>query len=475
MRSDVGLDAGCRSGAVVTHSRWWILLATSLVLGLVVLDETVVGVALPTIRAELSLSDIGSHWVVNAYLLSFTCAVAVGGWLGDRFGRGRLFLCGIALFGVGSLIAGFASEGWVLLGGRGVAGLGAALAFPAGFAITTSLFEPEERGVAFGLQTTVAAIFMASGPLVGGFFAEMVSWRWIFWVNLPLVAIISATVLAAWLPALDHKAAEAVRKARGPFDIAGLATLIVGLTALTLALMEGGDWGWRSPATLGVLCAGIAGLAAFVWIELRTKSPLIELDLLRIPAFTGGVLVFFMFQFDKIVVFIFLPLYLQTAMGFSPIASGLPLLVSVLPTLATSLLAGKLADLLGPRRLILFGLSVNGAALLVLFLATARGHIPAIVGALIAWGAVLPFLAVVSRRTLMSAVPAPLQGQASGVNLTFQMTGGTTGLALASALLAATANTPLVFGLTGVLVLAMLPVATLTMRQQRPVALGSPR
>ncbi|WP_157961959.1 MFS transporter [Acuticoccus kandeliae] len=452
----------------MAHSRWWILLATSLVLGLVVLDETVVGVALPTIQTDLSLTQTGSHWVVNAYLLSFTCFVAVGGRLGDMFGRGRLFLAGIGLVGIGSLAAGFAPTGAILLAARAVEGLGAALVFPAGFAITTSLFEPHERGVAFGLQTTVAAVFMASGPVVGGFFAETVSWRWIFWVNLPAVAIITATVILAWLPALDHRVAPDKRGARR-FDYAGLATLVIGLTAATIALMEGGDWGWRSAATLAPLLGGVAVLGIFVAIELRRDAPLIELDLMRIPAFTGGVLVFFMFQFDKIVVFIFLPLYLQKGLGFSPIDSGLPLLISILPTLVTSLLAGKLADTLGARRLILFGLAVNGAALLVLGLGTMRGHYPTIVGALIAWGAVLPFLAVVPRRALMSAVPPALQGQASGVNLTVQMTGGTIGLAMCTALLAAGASFALIFVMTAALVLAMLPVAALTMGAAKAV------
>lgn len=454
-------------------ARWWILLATSLVLGLVVLDETVVGVALPTIAQALALSQTGSHWIVNAYLLSFTCAVALGGRLGDMFGRGRLFLAGVALVGIGSLAAGFAPTGEVLLAARAVEGLGAALVFPAGFAITTSLFAPEERGLAFGLQTTVAAIFMASGPLVGGFFAETVSWRWIFWVNLPAVALISGTVMMAWLPQLDDRAAPPAAGARPPFDVAGLVALVVGLTGFTLALMEGGDWGWNTATTLLPLLGGLAILGLFVAIELRKAAPLIDLELLRIPAFTGGVLVFFMFQFDKIVVFIFLPLHLQKAMGFSPIESGLPLLVSILPTLATSLLAGKLADRLGPRRLILFGLSVNGAALLVLALAVARNDYPTIVGALIAWGSVLPFLAVVSRRTLMGAVPPALQGQASGVNLTVQMTGGTIGLALASAVLAATASFPAIFLLTGGLVLALLPVAFLTMGEAPETAPGA--
>ncbi len=434
-----------------------------------VLDETVVGVALPTIRDALFLSRSGSHWVVNAYLLSFTCAVAVGGRLGDTYGRGRLFLHGIALVGLGSIAAGLAPTGYVLLAARAVEGLGAALVFPAGFAITTSLFAPAERGLAFGLQTTIAAIFMASGPVVGGFFTEMVSWRWIFLVNLPAVAVIAGIVLIAWQTQLDRGDAVSQRTGTERLDLAGPTALMVGLTAFTLALMEGGDWGWDSAATLGSLIGGLAALAGFVVIELRSSAPLIELGLLRIPTFTGGVLIFFLFQFDKIAVFIFLPLYLQREMGFSPIDAGVPLLIAILPTLVTSLLAGKSADLFGARQPILLGLAVNGTALLVLAVAMAGASYPGIVGALLAWGAVLPFLAVVSRRALMSVVPAALQGQASGVNLTLQMTGGSIGLALCTAVLAATASFPMVFLLTGGLVLAMLPVAVTTIQAERQV------
>ncbi|MGX1308177.1 EmrB/QacA subfamily drug resistance transporter [Amorphus suaedae] len=440
--------------------RWWILVATSGVLGLVVLDETVVGVALPTIQRDLAMSQVGSHWVVNAYLLSFTCAVALGGRLGDTFGRGRFFLFGILAVGIGSLAAGFAPTGWALLAARAIEGIGAALVFPAGFALATSLFAPEERGLAFGLQTTIAAVFMASGPVVGGFFTETISWRWIFWINLPAVAVISAIVWRAWLPQLDHRAPRSAQGAR--FDVAGLATLVCGLTAFTVALMQGSEWGWRTPATLVPLLGGLLVLAAFVAIELRSAEPLIELDLLRIPTFTGGVLIFFMFQFDKIVVFIFLPLYLQQVLGFSPIHAGLPLLLAILPTLVTSLVAGKAADRVGPRRLILFGLAVNGGALVAMSAAVAAANFVAIVCVLLLWGSVLPFLAVVSRRALMSAVPPHLQGQASGVNLTLQMTGGTMGLALATTVLLAAGAFEPVFLVTGVLVLAMVPVAIAT-------------
>lgn len=450
----------------VNPRRWWILVATSGVLGLVVLDETVVGVALPTIQADLAIGPVVSHWIVNAYLLTFTCAVALGGHLADRFGRRLLFLVGISIFGAASLAAGAAPSATVLLAARAVQGIGSALVFPAGFAIVTSLFEVERRGLAFGLQTTIAACFMASGPVVGGFFSEAVSWRWIFWINLPFVAAIVA-VIAAWLPGRVKEATAPSERSTRP-DLAGPVALVVGLTALTLGLMQSGEWGWTSPLTLALLGLGGLGLAAFVGVEIRHAAPLIELDLLRIPDFAGGVTVFFTFQFDKIVVFVFLPLYLQSRMGFSPLQSGLPLLIAILPTLATSLLAGKGADVVGARRLLLAGLTVNGLSLVALAAGVAVQSLAVIVAALFFWGAVLPFLAVVSRRTLMSAVPPPLQGQASGVNLTIQMTGGTMGLAIASTLQTGLGSYPLIFLVPAGLVLATIAVAARTLQPMTP-------
>lgn len=176
------------------NRQWWVLGAASCVLGLVVLDETVVGVALPTIRAELSLSPVGAHWVVNAYLTAFTCFVAVGGRLGDVLGRRAFFIAGTATFALGSLVAGAAPSGGWLIAGRALQRTGAAVAFPASLAIITGAFPPERRGSAFALQTTIGGIFMSSGPLIGGFFSETVSSSWIFWINLPCAAGIASAL-----------------------------------------------------------------------------------------------------------------------------------------------------------------------------------------------------------------------------------------------------------------------------------------
>jgi EmrB/QacA subfamily drug resistance transporter len=445
--------------------KWWLLAAMSGVLGLVVLDETVVGVALATIQPDLGMSATASHWVVNAYFLTFTCFVAVGGRLGDSLGHHWFFVLGVAVFGFSSLAAGFALDGAWLIGARAVQGVGAAIVFPSCFAMMTSAFPPEERGLAFGVQTTVGGIFMSLGPLVGGFLSEEISWRWIFWVNLPVVAAIAVIVLLAWSPSMQQ---TREKTAKGGVDWFGLGTLIGGLTAFVIALMEGNGWGWGSPATLVLLAVGLVLLALFAAAELRRTSPLIELRLLAIPSFTGGVLSFSMFQWSKLAVFVFVALYLQEVLKDSPLDAGFILLVAIVPTLVTSLFSGKFADRFGSRRPLTTGLVVQGAALVVVGLGMlAESHV-VIVAALIVWGAAMPFASVPARHALMGAVPKAQQGEASGVNLTIQMVGGTIGVAVCGTFRVVTGAYDGMFFLTGALMLAMAAIAWTTIeREQR--------
>ena len=438
--------------------KWWVLAAMSGVLGLVVLDETVVGIALVTMRSDLAMSDVASHWVVNVYLLTFTCFVAIGGRLGDRLGHRGVFLFGMILFGLASVASGTAQSGAWLIAARAVQGIGGAIIFPASWAIMTNTFPPDQRGLAFGIQVTVAGLFMASGPLVGGLFTEALSWRWIFWINLPVVAAVAAVALAT----LSSGTGES---RPGLLDLRGLVTLVTGLTLVVVALMEGGDWGWSDPLTLGLLFGGGALLALFWRTERALDDPLIEVGLLKIATFTGGNLVFFMFQFNKVAVFVFVALYLQEVLHQSPIDAGIIVMIGIVPALFTSILGGKAADRFGSRRPLALGLLLNGVALLLLGAATSIDSIYAIVAPLVLWGAMLPVTAVTARRALMGAVPADKQGQASGVNLTIQMLGGTVGMALCSALLAATGDYGSLFYLTGALVLAVLVVAWVTVER----------
>ncbi len=436
---------------------WWILSAMSGVLGLVVLDETIVGVALATIRQEFAMGDVASHWIVNAYFLTFTCFVAVGGRLGDMLGRKPILILGIAIFFLGSLAAGFAPSGNSLIAARAFQGLGAALSFPNSFAILTSAFSPERRGRALGIQTTIAGIFMASGPFLGGLLSETISWRWIFWINLPLLAAIALFAHKA-LPSASSPSSNAPGGETQRLDGRGLVTLIIGLSGIVIGSMQSGDWGWLAPGTLLPLAIGITFIALFVVTERRTTSPLIHLDLLKIRTFSGAVIVFFMFQFNKIVVFVFLPLFLQHVLQKSPIDAGSALLVAILPTLGTSILSGRLADSMGTRLPLMAGLLLSGTSLIVIAFLTTFESYSLLIPPLVVWGATMPFLAVPPRRALMSAVPPEKRGQASGVNLTIQLLGGTMAIAICGTILAITGFYGPIFLLTGLAMLSMILV-----------------
>ncbi|MEM7445627.1 MAG: MFS transporter [Pseudomonadota bacterium] len=437
--------------------RWWILAAMACVLGLTVLDETVIGVALDTIKTDLSMSVVASHWVVNAYLLAFTCLVAVGGRLGDTIGHTRLFYIGASIFAAASAASGLAETGSWLIGARAAQGVGAAIIFPTSIATISRAFPDKHRGTAFGIQVAIAACFMASGPLVGGFFTSAISWRWIFWINLPLTALIVLVVLAASQP--EPKSEKPAGKE--PFDGGGLILLVLSLSALVIAVMQGAEWGWLSPAVLALVAAGAVLMIAFVLLELKLKKPLIELRLLAIKTFTGGNLVFGMFQFDKIAVFVFVPLFLQQVLERSAIGAGLGVLAAVVPTLLTSYLSGRLTDRFGSRRPLLIALVANGVAVLGIAFGAYQSSYGWMVAPLILWGISLPFIATTSRHALMSAVPQDHQGEASGVNLTIQMLGGTIGMALCSTVMLITQSFALVFVMTGVLLLLTFFIAWL--------------
>ncbi len=433
------------------------LWAASCVLGLVVFDETVVGVALPTMRHDLAMSELGSHWVVNAYLLTFTCFVAAGGRIGDMIDRRHVFAAGAGLFVIGSILAATAATGGMLIAARAVQGIGAAITFPASIAILTAAFPKERRGAAFAVQTTVAGLFMASGPLVGGVFSEVVSWRLIFWINVPVVLATALVLFRCVDPASTWP--DAIKAGVAGFDVPGLLTMVIGIAGIVFALMQSSDWGWSNPVIPGSFLVGLALLAAFVRIEGRRSRPLVDLSLLRIPTFNGGNLIFAIFQFEKMAMFIFLALYLQQGLKRSPIEAGLTVTVAIVPTLITSRLFGLWRDRVGTRPPLLFALAVTALMILAIGHASVINSYPLVIGALIVWGAVMPGIAVPLRPAIMGGVPADRQGQASGINLSIQMLGGTLGIALASVVLTGTGLYWPVFILTGLATLAAAIIA----------------
>ena len=436
-------------GITDDNRKWWIMSAMGGVIGLILLDETVVGVALPTIRRDLSMSLIGSHWVVNVYLLVFAGLAAAGGKLGDILGHRNVFLAGVTIFGLSSLAAGFAQDGVWIISARAVQGVGAAVIFPCSLSMIAIVFPEHQRGVAIGISGCIGTVFLALGPLVGGFFTDVVDWSWIFWINPILVVVVALVVAMAWVNPPRQGASARI-------DYVGLICLATGLGMVVFAIMQGAEWGWDHPTVLTALLGGVVMLAIFVLAELRIRAPLIEVDLFRNATFTACNLVIFTAQFSKIAVIIFGALYLQHALGMNPLLAGLALMPAVVPTPFTAPVAGRCADRYGARWPALIGVAVEALAMIWIGVATGWNNYWLILPALLAWGVVQPLLFAPPQRAIMNTVPPHKQGQAGGICMTAQLLGGTIGMSICSTLFATTGEWrySAVFLVTGAVMLA---------------------
>ena len=322
------------------NRKWWTLGAMCFALFMIMLDNTVVNVALPSIQKDLGASISGLEWTINGYTLSFAVLLATGGRLGDIFGRRRMFLFGVVIFTLSSATAGFAGDATSLVVSRIVQGVGAALMMPATLSIITDAFPASERGKAMGMWAGVSALALAVGPVLGGFLTEHVSWRAIFYLNIP-VAI--GAVTAALFAVRESRDTTVGRQV----DYAGVAALTVGLTALILALVEGNAWGWGSPEIVALLAGAVLGLVAFVAIERRVKVPMVDFSLLSDRNFLGAVVVALIVSFSMLGVFFFLALYMQDILGYSPLEAGVRFLPSTLMIVGVAPVAGPA---LGPLR-----------------------------------------------------------------------------------------------------------------------------
>src|SRR5215211_6893279 len=316
--------------------KWWTLLAVCLATFMLLLDVTIVNVALPDIRRELGGSFTDMQWVVDAYALGLATLLLASGSLADLIGRRRVFLAGIAIFVSASLVCGFAGTPTMLNLARGVQGAGGALMFATSLALIAQEFAPDERGTAFGLWGATTGFSVAVGPLVGGVLTEHLGWEWIFFVNVPV------GLITAWMTFAQVRESEPDTSAR--IDWAGVVTFSGSLFCLVLALIEGNDKGWSSAPIVGLLAASVVLMAAFAAVELRSERPMLDLRLFRIPAFTGAQITAFVLHASMFSMFLYLVIYMQSVLGYSPLEAGVRFLpVSVLSFLVATE-AGKLAE-----------------------------------------------------------------------------------------------------------------------------------
>ncbi len=340
------------------NKKWWTLGAVSFGLFMIMLDNTIVNVALPSIQRDLNIGISELEWVVNGYALTFAVLMLTGGKLADLFGRRLIFMVGLAIFTAASLACGLAPSAGFLIGARVVQGVGAALMNPATLSIITATFPPRQRGMAIGIWAGVSALALAIGPLVGGVITQHISWSWVFFINVP-VGILA--IVVARLVIQESRDTSAEQR----LDLPGLLTSAIGLFALIYALIEANTYGWTSARILSLFAVAAMGLVAFVVLELRQRVPMLDLSLFRNPIFAGANTIMLLVALAMFGVFFYVSLYVQNILHYSPTQAGATFLPMTLCIVFLAPIAGKLTDRFGPRWLIASGMTLVAGSLVV--------------------------------------------------------------------------------------------------------------
>jgi EmrB/QacA subfamily drug resistance transporter len=409
--------------------KWWTLAAVAFGLFMIMLDNTVVFVALASIQEDLKISTSELEWVVNGYALTFAVLMLTGGKLADFLGRRRVFIAGLAVFTASSLACGLATSGEMLIAARTVQGIGAALMMPATLSIISATFPVHQRGLAIGIWAGVSAMALAIGPLVGGLLTQHIDWSWIFFINVPIgvLAIVAASFLIR--ESRDTSADQRL-------DIPGLLTSGIALFALTFALIEANDYGWTSPTILSLFAVTGVSLVAFVLLELHQRAPMLDLALFRSGTFAGANIVALLVFLAMFGVFFFVSLYVQGILGYSAVQAGAMFLPMTVLIMFVAPVAGKLSDRLGSRWLIVAGMAFLVAHLLLLSNLDVDSTFWNILPALILGGFGMGLTMTPATAAAIGSVPIAKAGIGSGVLNTFRQVGGALGIAVMGAIVA---------------------------------------
>jgi EmrB/QacA subfamily drug resistance transporter len=405
--------------------RWIALILLCFAQFIVVLDASIVNVALPSIGEGLSFSQENLSWVPNAYVLTFGGFLLLGGRLADLLGRRRVFIWGLVLVAAASLAAGFAANEGQLIAARAAQGLGAAIISPAALSILTTTFsDGAERNKALGAWGAVGGAAGAAGVLLGGVLTEGLGWQWVLWVNVPV-----ATVVAVLTPTLIAESRSQSDTRR--FDLLGAASVTAGLSVLVYAIVNAIEAGWGSGQTLGLLGAAALLLGAFVAIELRSDAPLVPFGIFRLRTLSGANAVGLLIGASLISMFFFSTLYLQQVLGLSAIETGLAYLPLAVTVIVVAGIASQLVTRLGFKPVLILGMATIGAALVWLSRVPADGGFGAdVLGPFILAGAGLGLAMVPDTIAAMTGVRPEASGLASGLINTSQQLGGALGLAV---------------------------------------------
>lgn len=422
-------DAVARPEPSARARATWAIVITGLALFMASLDNLVVSTALPVIRVHLHAGLSGLEWTVNAYTLTFAVLLLSSAAIGERFGRRRTFTLGIVVFTVASAAAALAPNIGVLVAARAVEGAGGAMIMPLSLTLLSSAVAPERRNAALGIWGAIGGAAVALGPLVGGAVTSGWSWQYIFWLNVPLGIVL--VPLARW------KLAES-RGAQGRLDLAGLGLVSLGLFGIVLGLVRGNEHGWASSSVLASFVVGTVVLAAFVWWELRTDHPMLDLRLFANRAFTAVNLTAMFFSFGMFGSIFFLSQFLQTVQGYSPLSAGLRVLPWTGMPMVLAPLVGKLAERWGGKPLVVTGLGLQAAALAWLGgLSTPSTPYPDLVAPFVVAGVGMTLFFVPLASLVLGSVPKELEGVASGANAAFRELGGVFGIAVLGAIFSA--------------------------------------
>ncbi|HEY8108307.1 MAG TPA: MFS transporter [Gaiellaceae bacterium] len=406
--------------------KWRVLTVVCLAVFMLLLDITVVNVALPEINKELNTSFTDLQWVVDAYALTLAATMLNAGSLGDRLGRKRVFLVAIALFTAASALCGAAQSPTWLIVARGAQGIGGAGMFAVSLAIISQEFHGRERGTAFGIWGATVGMAVAIGPLVGGALTTYVGWRWIFFVNVPIGIACVAGGLRELHETRDEEA--------GGFDLPGFLTLTTGLFALVIGLFRGNDWGWSSGRVIGLFAAAAVLLVSFAFIELRRSAPMLDFRLFKVPTFTGAQITAFAISAGMFAEFLFLALYLESVLGYSAVKTGVIFLPLSLVSFVVAPIAGRLSTRIPVRILLSGGLALTGVALLLMHGLTVSSHASALIPGFIVAGIGIGLVNAPLASTAVSVVEPRRAGMASGINNTFRQVGIATGIAALGAI-----------------------------------------
>jgi EmrB/QacA subfamily drug resistance transporter len=417
------------------NRKWWTLGSVAFGLFMIMLDNTVVNVALPSIERDLHITISELEWVVTAYALTFAALLITGGKLADLYGRRRIFIVGLAIFTLSSLACGFAPSAGFLIGARTVQGVGAALMNPATLSIITATFPPRERGRAIGIWAGVSALALAIGPLCGGLIVDNINWNWIFFVNVPVGALGIVVSRLVITESRDTSHEQSV-------DVPGLVTSGLGLFALSYALIEGNRHGWTSAEIVGLFAASVVLLVAFVLVEHHQRLPMLDLSLFRIGAFTGANVVAMLVSLGMFGVFFFVSLYVQNILGYSPTKAGAIFLPMTLLIIVVAPIAGHTSDRIGSRWLMGAGMTIVGISLLLYQRTGVHSDFWTLLPAMLLGGIGMAMTMSPMTSAAMGAVPVDKAGVGSGVLNSFRQVGGSLGIALIGAILASYLHHP---------------------------------